>query len=118
MTTKHSHIPFTEALLLVLGFFTFSFGGPMNHPLLENVLLTGRWQVSSQALTASAPGVMVQFAATTKELSFDLEGEARYRLDIDGKIAEYFVIDARETHKVKVQGDEDEPVIIPKGMQI
>ena len=105
MNTEKTHISFAALLLLAFGFFTFSFGGPMNHPLLENVLLTGRWQVSPQALTASAPGVMVQFAATTKELSFDLEGEARYRLDIDGKTAEYFVIDARETHKVKVQGE-------------
>ena len=105
MNTEKMHISFAALLLLAFGFFTFSFGGPMNHPLLENVLLTGRWQVSPQALTASAPGVMVQFAATTKELSFDLEGEARYRLDIDGKTAEYFVIDARETHKVKVQGE-------------
>ena len=48
---------------------------------------------------------MVQFTAATSELSFDLEGEARYRLDIDGKESEQFTIDARETHKVKVVGD-------------
>ena len=105
MNTEKMHISFAALLLLAFGFFTFSFGGPMNHPLLENVLLTGRWQVSQEALMASAPGVMVQFSASASELSFDLEGEARYRLDIDGKESEHFTIDARETHKVKVAGD-------------
>ena len=77
----------------------------MINPLLSHVLLTGRWEVSSEALVASAPGVMVRFAASASDISFDLEGEARYRWDIDGKPSEYFFAGERKAYKVKAPGD-------------
>lgn len=68
---------------------------------MENLLFTGRWEVSATKARTSVPAAMVQFVASAKSLSFDLEGTSRWRLDVDGVQKEIFVTDARETKVVK-----------------
>ena len=55
----------------------------MSMPKEESLLLQGRWSVSEECLCASAPAASVSFNATASEVSFDIEGEARFLFEID-----------------------------------
>ena len=106
MNTEKVHSPIAGFLMVAAWLVAAAHGeSVMTNPLLTHVLLTGRWEVSPDCLCASAPGVMVQFSASTSEVSFDLEGEARYRLDMDGKPNSYFTANERRPYKVKAPGD-------------
>lgn len=67
---------------------------------MDNCLFTGRWDISAEKARTSAPAAMVQFDASAKSVSFDLEGSSRWRLDEDGKTREYFVTGDTRTVKV------------------
>ena len=106
MKANKTYSPVWGALMMVAWLVAAAYGETvMTNPLLSHVLLTGRWEVSADCLCASAPGVMVQFNASASEISFDLEGEARYRLDMDGKPSSYFAANERKAYKVKAAGD-------------
>lgn len=85
---------------------SLSFGAevPVNQ-FSENLLFSGRWEHGKEFSRTSAPAAMVQFNAVAKELSFDLEGEARFRLDEDGKEVAVFTTGERGLSKVKLSGD-------------
>ena len=69
------------ALLSVL-----SFGAEVSvDKFSENLLFSGRWEHGKEYSRTSAPAAMVQFNAQAKSLEFELEGEARFRVDEDGK---------------------------------
>lgn len=68
---------------------------------MDKFLFTGRWEVSQGVARTSVPAAMVQFEASAKSLSFDLEGKSRWRLDVDGAPREYFVTDGREVKEIK-----------------
>lgn len=69
---------------------------------MENLLFSGRWEHGKEFSRASAPAVTVTFETSGTELKLDLEGEARWRLDSDGKMLETFLSGRRSIHKVKV----------------
>lgn len=71
----------------------------------KHFLFSGRWDHSAEYSRTSAPAAMVQFNAIAKTLEFEVEGEARFRLDQDGKEIAQFVSGSRKVHKVKVAGD-------------
>ncbi|MCQ2102167.1 MAG: GDSL-type esterase/lipase family protein [Fibrobacter sp.] len=73
--------------------------------LSENLLYSGRWEIQQDYSRTSAPAAMVQFNASAKSLEFDVEGEARFRIDEDGKEIAQFISGGRKVHKVKVSGD-------------
>ena len=80
-------------------------GAAMPDSFEDSLLLNGRWAKADSCLCASAPAVSVSFRATAKEVSFDIEGEARFRLDTDGKPGEYFTILGRTVQKVALAKD-------------
>lgn len=67
---------------------------------MENILFTGRWDVSAEKARTSVPAAMAQFDASAKSLTFVLEGKSRWRLDVDGKPKEYFVTEGKEVKTV------------------
>lgn len=73
--------------------------------LEESLLLNGRWSMQDSCLCASAPAVSISFNAKTTEVSFDIEGMARFRLDIDGKTQKYFTTNDRRAQKFKAPKD-------------
>ena len=80
-------------------------GAAMPDSFDDSLLLNGRWAKADSCLCASAPAVSVSFRANAKEVSFDIEGEARFRLDTDGKPGEYFTILGRTVQKVALAKD-------------
>lgn len=72
----------------------------MDKSLEESLLLNGRWSSAEGCLCASAPAVTVNFNAKAAEIAFDIEGEARFRFDVDGKPAKTFETNERKTVKI------------------
>ena len=68
----------------------------------ENLLFSGRWEHGKDYSRTSAPAAMVQFNAVADALEFELEGEARFRLDQDGKEIATFTTSSRSVYKVKL----------------
>lgn len=73
--------------------------------LKDNCLFSGRWDHQAEFSRTSAPAAVIQFNASAKTLEFDIEGEARFRVDEDGKEIGLFVSGERKTFKVKTSGD-------------
>lgn len=71
----------------------------------ENLLFSGRWNHGKEYSRTSAPAAMVQFNASAKELHFELSGEARFRVDEDGKPLSVFTTNSRDVYKVKTSTD-------------
>lgn len=71
----------------------------------ENFLFSGRWDHGETFSRTSAPAAMVQFNAQARTLEFDLAGQARWRVDQDGKTIAAFVTDSRTVQEVKTAGD-------------
>lgn len=70
----------------------------------DNLLFSGRWDHGKEYSRTSAPAAMVQFNASAKELQFEISGEARFRVDEDGKQIAIITTDARDVYKVKTTG--------------
>lgn len=88
-------VPFVVAVVCAASLYAFGASS------MDNFLFTGRWEVSASKARTSVPAAMVQFVASARSLSFDLEGSSRWRLDEDGVQKELFVTNARETKVVK-----------------
>lgn len=73
--------------------------------LSENCLFSGRWDHQKEYSRTSAPAAVIQFNASARELEFDVEGEARFRIDEDGKEIGQFVSGTRQVFKIKTSGD-------------
>lgn len=83
-----------------------SFGGEvMNQSTMDKLDFVGRWAHKTTGSCASAPNATVRFSATAKSVSFDLEGMARWRFDIDGKPITYFKTNERVKKKLGAAGD-------------
>jgi hypothetical protein len=83
----------------------FSFGAEVSvNDFSKNLLFTGRWEHGKEYSRTSAPAAMVQFKATAKSLEFELEGEARFRVDEDGKEIAVFTTSSKNVYKVKTTG--------------
>jgi len=75
-------------------------------PLVDKSLaLNGRWSVQDSCLCASAPAVSVAFKAIASEVSFDIEGEARFLFEVDGKPSGYAWAGDRKVLKFKAPKD-------------
>lgn len=72
---------------------------------IESLYLNGRWSVQESCLCASAPAVSVSFKAVTSEVTFDIEGEARFLFEIDGKPSKYFTVTDRKKEKLVTPKD-------------
>jgi lysophospholipase L1-like esterase len=72
---------------------------------IESLALNGRWSVQDSCLCASAPAASVAFKAVTGGITFDIEGEARYLFEIDGKPSKYFTVNARKKQKLATPKD-------------
>lgn len=68
-------------------------------------LFMGRWIHDESGSCASAPAVNIQFTANAKWISVDLEGNARWRLDIDGRQVAEFRTAERTLKKFGAAGD-------------
>ena len=91
---------------LFLFLFAFIYGGcAMASPLSEKIRLSGRFHVSDSCVCASAPAVTIEFAASTREVSFDIEGDSRFRFDIDGRPVSYFETKGRMVKKLAASPD-------------
>ena len=84
---------------------SFSFGveNTVEH-FSENFLYSGRWEHGKEYSRTSAPAAMVQFNAEASTLLFELEGEARFRVDQDGVQIAVFKTSSRNVYKVKTTG--------------
>ena len=71
----------------------------------ESLALNGRWSVQDTCLCASAPAVSVAFKAVTGEVTFDIEGEARFLFEIDGKPQKYVTVTDRKKQKFSTPKD-------------
>lgn len=71
----------------------------------EQFSFNGRWEHTESYSRTSAPAAMIQFNAVASSLEFDIEGQARWRVDQDGKQVAVFVTDSRSVQKVKAAGD-------------
>ena len=71
----------------------------------ESLALNGRWSVQESCLCASAPAVSVAFKAVTGEVTFDIEGEARFLFEIDGKLQKYVTVTDRKKQKFSTPKD-------------
>ena len=85
-------------LPVALAVAALAYGGP-SMPEEESLLLQGRWSVSEECLCASAPAASVSFNAKAPDVSFDIEGEARFRFYIDGKPQKYITVNGRKKEK-------------------
>lgn len=91
---------------LALATASFTFGAEvLVNQFSENLLFSGRWEHGKEYSRTSAPAAMVQFNASAKELSFEIEGEGRFRLDEDGKLVTIFTTNSRAVSKIKLSGD-------------
>ena len=70
----------------------------------KNTLLSGRWERHPDFIQTSAPAAVIQFNAAAKSLEFEIEGEARFRLDEDGKPIAIIETGARDVYKVNTTG--------------
>lgn len=92
---------FAFVLILLSG----SFGGvPMDY---EKFLFSGRWDFGDSCACASAPAVGLKFKAVAKSVSFELEGYARWRFDVDGKTLAVFQTNNRVVKKLGAAGGTD-----------
>ena len=71
----------------------------------ESLALNGRWSVQDTCLCASAPAVSVAFKAVTSEVTFDIEGEARFLFEVDGKPQKYVTVTDRKKEKFATPKD-------------
>ena len=72
---------------------------------IESLALNGRWSVQDSCLCASAPAASVAFKAVTGGITFDIEGEARYLFEIDGKPSKYVTVTERTKLKLATPKD-------------
>ena len=72
---------------------------------IESLALQGRWSVQDSCLCASAPAASVAFKAVTGGITFDIEGEARYLFEIDGKPSKYVTVTDRRKLKFATPKD-------------
>lgn len=83
-----------------------SFGGEvLEFMLTDHVAFSGRWLHKQDGSCVSAPAASLQFNAVARSVSFDLEGDARWRFDMDGKPVTYFKTSGRTTKKLGAAGD-------------
>jgi len=83
-----------------------SFGGEISNSMLtDHVSFSGRWLHKQAGSCVSAPAASLQFNAVAKSISFDVEGDARFRFDVDGKPVTYFKTSGRTTKKLGAAGD-------------
>ncbi len=71
----------------------------------DDFTFSGRWEHTDSYSRTSAPAAMIQFSASTDVVEFDIEGQARWRVDQDGKQIAVFVTDSRSVQSVKVKAD-------------
>ena len=71
----------------------------------KNFLFNGRWEHNEGFCRTSAPAAMVQFNAQAASLEFEIEGQARWRVDQDGKQIGLFISGDKAKHKVKTAAD-------------
>ena len=71
----------------------------------ESLALNGRWSVQESCLCASAPAASVAFRAVTGGITFDIEGEARFLFEIDGKPSKYVTVNGRKKEKFATPKD-------------
>lgn len=71
----------------------------------DNLLFGGRWEHSEDYSRTSAPAATVEFNAVGKSLEFELEGEARFRVDEDGRQIALFTTNSHSVNKVRTSGD-------------
>lgn len=84
---------------------SFSFGAEVSvEQFSKNLLFSGRWEHGKEYSRTSAPAAVVQFNAVAGTLLFELEGEARFRVDEDGKQIAVFTTTSRNVYKVKTTG--------------
>ncbi|MCF0215015.1 MAG: hypothetical protein HUK21_00900 [Fibrobacteraceae bacterium] len=81
---------------------SFSYG---ENAVMDSLLFSGRWDHTPDYSRTSAPAAMVQFDAAANSITFDLEGEAHFRFDIDGSPITHFTIQGRQTKKIVVADD-------------
>ena len=94
-----------SALALSALLSSASFGAEVSvNDFTKNLLFSGRWEHGNDYSRTSAPAAMVQFNASAKSLEFELEGEARFRVDEDGKQIATFNTNSRNLYKVKTTG--------------
>ena len=72
---------------------------------IESLALQGRWSVQESCLCASAPAASVAFKAVSSGITFDIEGEARYLFEIDGKPSKYVTVTDRKKLKFATPKD-------------
>ena len=80
-------------------------GGNMKPSVMESLSFLGRWDHRASGSCASAPAAMVKFNADAKSVTFDLDGYARWRFDVDGKSVILFETNGRTTKKLGAVGD-------------
>ena len=84
---------------------SLSFGAEVTvNQFPEKFLFSGRWEHGDRYSRTSAPAAMVRFNASASEILFELEGEARFRVDENGSTIAVFETGARGTYKVKTSG--------------
>ena len=80
-------------------------GEAMPFSYFESLALNGRWSVQESCLCASAPAVSVAFKAVSGGVTFDIEGEARFLFEIDGKPSKYVTVTDRKKEKFATPKD-------------
>ena len=75
---------------------------------VESLALNGRWFVQESCLCASAPAASVAFKAVSSGITFDIEGEARFLFEIDGKPSKYVTVTDRKKLKFATPKDNKE----------
>lgn len=92
--------------LFIAALTAASFGGEtMAFQGSENIKFMGRWNHEKNRSCASAPSAYIQFNANAKSVSFDLEGDVRWRFDIDNKPVVYFTTSERTVKKLAAASD-------------
>lgn len=90
---------------VVVSLVACSFGGELvSFENLESLKLMGRWNVEDDRICTSAPSSSISFNAKTASISFDVEGTARFRLDVDGKPTTTFTTNERTVKKLGAAG--------------
>lgn len=88
---------------LALSSTIFAAEGNLNSS--KDFLFSGRWEHGASFCRTSAPAAMVQFNAQASSLEFEIEGQARWRVDQDGEQIGLFISGDKARHKVKVAAD-------------
>lgn len=84
----------------ILAIIASSYGEPAMNNSSDAITFNGRWLHADGKHCTSAPAATLQFESEAKGFVFELEGEARYRFDIDGKPVTYFEVTEKATQKL------------------